>query len=163
MIGFAPRPDTLVLPTCSIDIASPSRTAFISFAIRVKSAGHRRSPISSSASRKDGLAVRTGLPERWLHQHPCDRVSCGGEINQWPSRRRQTTVSGRTSVVRAPIEVWRIPSMLAWTMYRRRRGRCREFIRQTDKDNLDTEVVLSDDKSVLLKELLPYHDWFQKR
>lgn len=41
-------------------------------------------------------------------------------------------------------------------------GRCRLFISQADKGNLETEVVLSDEKSVPLKELLPYYDWYQK-
>jgi len=35
-------------------------------------------------------------------------------------------------------------------------GRCREFIYQIDKSNLDTEVIISRDKSVKLRELLPY-------
>ena len=35
-------------------------------------------------------------------------------------------------------------------------GRCREFIYQIDKDNLETEVIISKDKIVKLKELLPY-------
>jgi cytidine deaminase len=35
-------------------------------------------------------------------------------------------------------------------------GRCREFIYQIDKDNLETKVIISKDKSVKLKELLPY-------
>jgi cytidine deaminase len=38
-------------------------------------------------------------------------------------------------------------------------GRCREFIRQVDPANLDTEVVLGSDRSALLRELLPAHDW----
>jgi cytidine deaminase len=38
-------------------------------------------------------------------------------------------------------------------------GRCREFIRQIDEANLDTEVVLGPDKTVTLRELLPYHEW----
>ena len=42
-------------------------------------------------------------------------------------------------------------------------GRCREFIYQTDKRNIDTEVVLGDAKSARLGELLPYHDWFKPR
>lgn len=41
-------------------------------------------------------------------------------------------------------------------------GRCREFIRQIHKDNLETEVVLDAGKVVKLAELLPYHDWLQK-
>jgi len=38
-------------------------------------------------------------------------------------------------------------------------GRCREFLRQIDAFNLDTEVVLDRDRSVRLRELLPYHEW----
>ena len=38
-------------------------------------------------------------------------------------------------------------------------GRCREFIRQIDEANLETEVILAKDKTVKLKELLPYHEW----
>ena len=38
-------------------------------------------------------------------------------------------------------------------------GRCREFIRQIDPANLDTEVVLGKDKALRLKDLLPYHEW----
>lgn len=38
-------------------------------------------------------------------------------------------------------------------------GRCREFIRQIDPANLDTEVVLGADRVKLLRELLPEHEW----
>jgi cytidine deaminase len=38
-------------------------------------------------------------------------------------------------------------------------GRCREFMRQIDEDNLDAEVILGRDKVVKLKELLPYNEW----
>ena len=38
-------------------------------------------------------------------------------------------------------------------------GRCREFIRQIDEGNLETEVVLAKEKTLKLKELLPYHAW----
>ena len=38
-------------------------------------------------------------------------------------------------------------------------GRCREFIRQIEEGNLETEVVLAKEKTVKLKELLPYHEW----
>jgi len=41
-------------------------------------------------------------------------------------------------------------------------GRCREFIRQIHKDNIQTEVILDRNKVVTLAELLPYHDWFKK-
>jgi len=35
-------------------------------------------------------------------------------------------------------------------------GRCREFMYQIDRNNLDTEVIISDTKTVTLRELLPY-------
>jgi cytidine deaminase len=41
-------------------------------------------------------------------------------------------------------------------------GRCREFMRQTNEANLDTDIVLDEDKVVKLKDLLPYYDWKQK-
>ena len=40
-------------------------------------------------------------------------------------------------------------------------GRCREFIRQIDPANLDTEVILDLDRSATLRELLPAHAWPQ--
>lgn len=43
-------------------------------------------------------------------------------------------------------------------------GNCRQFMREVDESNLEnTEVVLGKDKSVKLKELLPYYDWWQKQ
>ena len=41
-------------------------------------------------------------------------------------------------------------------------GRCRAFIYQIHKDNLETEVILENNKVMKLAELLPYHDWFYK-
>ena len=38
-------------------------------------------------------------------------------------------------------------------------GRCREFIRQVDPVNLDTEVILGSDRSALLRDLLPANEW----
>jgi cytidine deaminase len=38
-------------------------------------------------------------------------------------------------------------------------GRCREFIRQIDPANIDTEVILDLDRSTTLRELLPAHAW----
>jgi cytidine deaminase len=35
-------------------------------------------------------------------------------------------------------------------------GRCREFIYQVNRTNVDTDVVIAPDKSVLLQDLLPY-------
>ena len=41
-------------------------------------------------------------------------------------------------------------------------GRCREFMYQTNEENLDTDVVLDINNVVKLKELLPYHGWCKK-
>lgn len=41
-------------------------------------------------------------------------------------------------------------------------GRCREFMYQMDKGNLETEVVLGKNKTAKLSELLPYQDWCNK-
>ena len=38
-------------------------------------------------------------------------------------------------------------------------GRCREFIRQIDEGNLDTEVILGKEETAKLKELLPRSEW----
>ena len=38
-------------------------------------------------------------------------------------------------------------------------GRCREFIRQVDEDNLETDVIVGRADAVKLRELLPYHEW----
>lgn len=35
-------------------------------------------------------------------------------------------------------------------------GRCRELMYQLDERNLDTDVIISDDKTVKLRDLLPY-------
>ena len=37
-------------------------------------------------------------------------------------------------------------------------GRCREFIRMVNNENMDTEVMISEDSIVKLKDLLP-HAW----
>ena len=41
-------------------------------------------------------------------------------------------------------------------------GRCREFMLQTNKKNLNADIILDKTKVVKLKELLPYYDWWQK-
>lgn len=37
-------------------------------------------------------------------------------------------------------------------------GRCREFIYQIDDDNYECEVLLEDNSTVTIEDLLPYHD-----
>jgi cytidine deaminase len=42
-------------------------------------------------------------------------------------------------------------------------GNCRQMMKEMDKDNLNTEVILDRDKTVRLEELLPYHNWWKKQ
>ncbi len=42
-------------------------------------------------------------------------------------------------------------------------GRCREFMRQIQEGNLDTEVILDVNKVAKLADLLPYDSWFHKQ
>lgn len=41
-------------------------------------------------------------------------------------------------------------------------GRCREFMRQIHPDNLDTDVIIGPNKVVKLRDLLPFHDSWEK-
>lgn len=42
-------------------------------------------------------------------------------------------------------------------------GRCREFMMQINKENLETDVIMDKDKTMKLKDLLPYYDWYKKQ
>ena len=42
-------------------------------------------------------------------------------------------------------------------------GRCREFMRQINVMNLETDVVLDKDRAIKLIELLPLYDWKKKQ
>lgn len=43
-------------------------------------------------------------------------------------------------------------------------GHCRQCMRETDERNIETtEVILDNNMTVKLKELLPYFDWWQKQ
>jgi hypothetical protein len=35
-------------------------------------------------------------------------------------------------------------------------------MRQIDNENLDAEVILEENKTAKLKDLLPYHTWYHK-
>ena len=42
-------------------------------------------------------------------------------------------------------------------------GDFRQLMRETDESNLEAEVILDENKSVFLNELLPYYDWWQEQ
>lgn len=59
---------------------------------------------------------------------------------------------------RTVVAVWRNPDSEALHVLPPC-GVCREFLRQIDPGNLDTEIVLGRDRSEPLRRLLPHHDW----
>ena len=42
-------------------------------------------------------------------------------------------------------------------------GHCRQAMREFDEKNLDAEVILDKNKTVKVRELLPYFDWWKKQ
>lgn len=42
-------------------------------------------------------------------------------------------------------------------------GNCRQFMREVNEENLETQIILDENKTASLKELLPYHDWWKKQ
>ena len=42
-------------------------------------------------------------------------------------------------------------------------GNCRQLILETHKNNINTQVILDKNKTLKLKELLPYFDWWKKQ
>ena len=40
-------------------------------------------------------------------------------------------------------------------------GKCREFMRAIDAENLQADVILGSHRMVKLAELLPCHDWYE--
>jgi len=42
-------------------------------------------------------------------------------------------------------------------------GNCRQFIFEVDNTNLNTDVILDKNKTVKLKDLLSYHNWWKKQ
>jgi cytidine deaminase len=69
-------------------------------------------------------------------------------------------VTGGEYRIKAIVAVWKDENEVVYILAPC--GRCREFIYKTNKENLDTDVILGRDKVVKLKELLPYYDWFQR-
>ena len=59
--------------------------------------------------------------------------------------------------IRRIVAVWRDEQDLLYVLPPC--GRCREFIRQIDPTNIDTEIVLGVHRSAALRELLPAYEW----
>lgn len=41
-------------------------------------------------------------------------------------------------------------------------GSCLQFIKEMDKNNTESEIILDIDKTIKLKNMLPCYDWWQK-
>jgi cytidine deaminase len=65
-------------------------------------------------------------------------------------------VTAQEYYIKKIVAVWKDKSSELYVLHPC--GRCREFMRQTNKKNMDAEVILAKDKVVKLKELLPYQD-----
>ena len=66
-------------------------------------------------------------------------------------------VTAREYVIAQIVAVWRDDDGAVYVLPPC--GRCREFIRQIDPANLDTQVVLGPEKGSPLGDLLPAHHW----
>ncbi|MDD5464414.1 MAG: cytidine deaminase [Candidatus Moranbacteria bacterium] len=63
-------------------------------------------------------------------------------------------VTAREYRVKKIVAVWKDKKRKVFVLHPC--GRCREFMRQVDKGNMETEVILDKDRVVKLKDLLPY-------
>lgn len=59
--------------------------------------------------------------------------------------------------IRKIVAVWKDEAGVAYVLPPC--GRCREFIRQIDEDNLETDVVLGKNETSKLRDLLPRNEW----
>lgn len=69
-------------------------------------------------------------------------------------------VTAREYKIRKIVAVWKDKKRNVYVLHPC--GRCRKFMRQIDKSNMGTEVILSKDRVTKLKDLLPYQDDFSK-
>ena len=97
--------------------------------------------ITASGNRFSGVCIDTGSGTGFCAEHSAiAAMVTAGEYR-----------------IAAIVAVWRDDDGLLYVLPPC--GRCREFIRQVDPGNLDTEVILGHDRSALVRELLPAHDW----
>ncbi len=97
--------------------------------------------IASSGTRYQGVCVDTGSGTGFCAEHAAIAAM----------------VTAREYLIDRIVAVWRDPEGRLYVLPPC--GRCREFIRQIDPANIDTEVVLGLDATTPLREPLPAHDW----
>ena len=97
--------------------------------------------VTSNGNRYSGVSIDTGSGVGFCAEHAAIAAM----------------VTAREYAIATIVAVWRSDEGLLHVLPPC--GRCREFIRQIDPANLDTEVVLGRATSALLRELLPYHEW----
>lgn len=103
--------------------------------------GNVASLVTATGNRFSGVCIDTGSGTRFCAEH---------------SAIAAMVTAGEYQIAKI-VAVWRDGDDLVYVLPPC--GRCREFIRQIDPANLDTEVILGVDQSATLRELLPAHEW----
>ena len=97
--------------------------------------------VSAAGRRYDGVCIDTGSGTGFCAEHSAiAAMVTAGEYQ-----------------IRCIVAVWRDEQDRLYVLPPC--GRCREFIRQIDPTNLQTQIVLGADRSARLWELLPEHEW----
>jgi cytidine deaminase len=101
-----------------------------------------------------GAAIVTAAGNRYVGV--CIDTGCGTGFCAEHSAIAAMVTAGEYQIARI-VAVWRDERGALYVLPPC--GRCREFIRQIDAANLDTEVVLGRARSASLRELLPANVW----
>jgi cytidine deaminase len=101
-----------------------------------------------------GAALVTALGNRYLGV--CIDTGSGTGFCAEHSAIAAMVTAGEYQIARI-VAVWRDEKGILYVLPPC--GRCREFIRQIDEANIETEVILGRDRSARLRELLPFNQW----
>ena len=97
--------------------------------------------VTDSGARHGGVCIDTGSGTGFCAEHAAVAAM----------------VTAREYRIRRIVAVWRGDDGRLYVLAPC--GRCREFMRQIDPQNLDAMVVLDRSRAVALRELLPETDW----
>ncbi len=120
--------------------------------------------VISPKNLKDGLVGDVGCAliseKEKIYTGVCVGVNSNGYCAERVAIAKMIT-DGKEFVIKKIVATWKDENDVVYVMPPC--GHCRQCMRETDEGNIDiTEVILDIDKSVKLRELLPYHDWWQK-
>lgn len=112
---------------------------------------------------KDGLVGDVGCAlisgKGKLYTGICVGVNSNGYCAERVAIAKMIT-DGNEFIIKKIVAIWKDESGAIYVIPPC--GHCRQCIRETDEKNLEAEVVLDKNKTVKLKMLLPYYDWWQK-